>query len=64
MSPALIPNRIAIANKLITSSAFAHIAARSGANVTILHRRNRPLNNFDPYLIDMLVQRTRELGAR
>jgi glutathione reductase (NADPH) len=30
--------------------------------VTILHRGTRPLNNFDPYLVDMLVQRTRELG--
>jgi glutathione reductase (NADPH) len=31
-------------------------------NITILHRGNRPLNNFDPYLVDMLVQNTRELG--
>ena len=41
---------------------FAHIAARAGAKITILHRDNRPLNNFDPYLVDMLVQSTRELG--
>lgn len=38
------------------------MAARAGANVTILHRGARPLDNFDPYLVEMLLQRTRELG--
>jgi glutathione reductase (NADPH) len=27
-----------------------------------LHRGNRPLNNFEPYLVEILVQRTHELG--
>ena len=30
--------------------------------VTVLHRGTRPLNNFDPYLVDILLQRTRDLG--
>ena len=41
---------------------FAHVAARAGARVTIVHRGSRPLEAFDPDLVDMLVKRTRELG--
>jgi glutathione reductase (NADPH) len=43
---------------------FAHVAARAGADVTILHRGARPLEGFDPDLVDLLVRRTRELGIR
>jgi len=43
---------------------FAHVAARAGAEATILHRGARPLEGFDPDLVDLLVQRTRELGIR
>src|ERR1700694_158690 len=41
---------------------FAHVAARSGSQVTVLHRGPRPLTLFDPDLVDQLVERTRELG--
>ncbi len=41
---------------------FAHIAARAGVHITILHRGSRPLTGFDPDLVDQLVQRTRDLG--
>src|SRR5262249_41989116 len=43
---------------------FAHVAARAGVEVTILHRGARPLEAFDPDLVDLLVRRTRELGIR
>src|SRR5262249_17444289 len=43
---------------------FAHVAARAGAQVTILHRGPRPLEGFDPDLVDMLVRRSRELGIQ
>src|SRR6185436_17394245 len=43
---------------------FAHVAARAGTEVTILHRGARPLDAFDPDLVDLLVRRTRELGIR
>lgn len=43
---------------------FAHVAARAGAEVTILHRGPRPLEAFDPDLVELLVRRTRELGIR
>ena len=42
---------------------FAHVAARAGANVTIVHRGNRPLEQFDADLVERLVARTRELGV-
>lgn len=31
---------------------------------TILHRGARPLEGFDPDLVDLLVKRTREVGIR
>ena len=42
---------------------FAHIAARASAKVQILHRGARPLEGFDPDLVNSLVQATRELGV-
>jgi glutathione reductase (NADPH) len=57
-----LPSNIVFVGGGYISFEFAHITARAGANVTILHRGARPLNNFDPYLVDMLVQRTRDLG--
>jgi glutathione reductase (NADPH) len=41
---------------------FAHIAVRAGAKVTLLHRSERPLGGFDPELVHLLVERSRELG--
>ena len=41
---------------------FAHLTARAGARVTLLHRNACPLGGFDPDLVSLLVERTRELG--
>ena len=41
---------------------FAHVAARAGARVTILHRGQRPLARFDPELVDRLIARTSAAG--
>ena len=41
---------------------FAHIAARAGARVAIVHRGQRPLELFDADLVERLVQRTQALG--
>lgn len=42
---------------------FAHISKRAGApSVTILQRGKHALVNFDPDLVDMQVERTKELG--
>lgn len=41
---------------------FAHVAARAGASVTIVHQGARPLEQFDAGLVDVLVRATRDLG--
>lgn len=59
-----LPNRIAFVGGGFISFEFAHIARRAGASeVTIFHRGDRPLPAFDPDLVDLLVERTRELGV-
>ena len=58
-----LPRRIVFIGGGYISFEFAHIAARAGARVTILHRGARPLGGFDPDLVEQLVQRTRELGV-
>lgn len=59
-----IPSRLVFVGGGYISFEFAHVAARAGADVTILHRGPRPLEGFDPDLVDGLVRRTRELGIR
>jgi glutathione reductase (NADPH) len=56
-----LPQRIVFIGGGYISLEFAHVAARAGAQVRILHRGPRPLPRFDPDLVDQLVQRTREL---
>ncbi|WP_026914599.1 dihydrolipoyl dehydrogenase family protein [Christiangramia portivictoriae] len=43
---------------------FAHIAARAGADVSILHRGEHPLENFDQDIVQHLVDATRKLGIK
>jgi glutathione reductase (NADPH) len=59
-----LPSRVLFVGGGYVSFEFAHVAARAGAQVTVLHRGPRPLEGFDPDLVDMLVRRTRELGVR
>lgn len=60
--PALPPSLAFVGGGYI-SFEFAHVAARAGARVTILHRGARPLEGFDPDLVARLVARTRALGV-
>jgi glutathione reductase (NADPH) len=57
-----LPDRIVFIGGGYISFEFAHIAARCGANVTILHRGKQPLEHFDPDLVNRLVQRSRDIG--
>ncbi|MEW4371290.1 dihydrolipoyl dehydrogenase family protein [Paenibacillus kandeliae] len=57
-----LPERIVFVGGGYISFEFAHIAARAGAEVHILHTSNRPLKGFDPDLVDELVERSREVG--
>jgi glutathione reductase (NADPH) len=59
-----MPSRLVFVGGGYISFEFAHVAARAGAEVRILHRGARPLEGFDPDLVDLLVRRTRELGIR
>src|SRR2546428_5788236 len=57
-----LPRRVVFVGGGYIAFEFAHVAARAGARVTIVHRGSRPLEAFDPDLVDMLANRTRELG--
>jgi glutathione reductase (NADPH) len=59
-----MPARVLFIGGGYISFEFAHVAARAGAQVTILHRGRRPLEAFDPDLVEQLVRRSRELGIR
>lgn len=43
---------------------LAHIAARCGVNVTVIHSRQQPLNDFDPAIVDYLVKASEEIGIK
>jgi len=58
-----LPPRIVFVGGGYISFEFAHVAARAGAQVRILHRGARPLEGFDPDLVNQLVLATRELGV-
>jgi glutathione reductase (NADPH) len=57
-----LPDRVVFIGGGYISFEFAHIAARSGSNVTILHRGKHSLEHFDPDLVNRLVQRSRDIG--
>jgi len=59
--PAL-PRRVAFVGGGFISFEFAHIARRAGAEeITVLHRGSRPLEQFDPDLVDLQVEHTRAM---
>jgi len=57
-----LPPRILFIGGGYIAFEFAHVAARVGSQVTILHRGSRPLALFDPDLVDQLVELSREIG--
>jgi len=57
-----LPKRILFIGGGYIAFEFAHVAARAGAQVTIVHRGARPLQQFDPDLVDQIVKSSRELG--
>jgi len=57
-----LPSRILFVGGGFISFEFAHIAARAGSTAVIVDRGERPLKNFDPDLVDLLVERGREVG--
>jgi glutathione reductase (NADPH) len=57
------PRRVAFVGGGYIAFEFAHVAARAGAEVTVLHRGTRPLEGFDPDLVAQLVHATQDLGV-
>jgi len=58
-----LPPRIVFVGGGYISFEFAHVSARSGAHVQILHRGERPLERFDPDMVGRLVKATEDLGV-
>ena len=58
-----LPGRIVFVGGGYVSMEFAHIAARAGAEVTVVDRGGRPLKFFDPGLVDDLVAHGRDHGV-
>ena len=57
-----LPDKIVFVGGGYISFEFAHVAARAGAKVTILHRGKQPLEHFDPDLVNLLMQRSQDIG--
>ncbi len=58
-----LPRRIIFVGGGYISFEFAHVAARAGAQVQILHRGARPLIGFDRELVNQLSQATQDIGV-
>ena len=58
-----LPKRILFVGGGFVSFEFAHIAARAGAEPVIVDRGARPLNAFDPDLVEMLIERSAGVGV-
>jgi len=58
-----LPRRLLFVGGGYIAFEFAHVAARAGAQVRVLHRGSRPLKTFDPDLVAMLVETTKGLGV-
>lgn len=59
-----LPPRIAFVGGGFIAMEFAHISKRAGAaEVTVIEMMDRPLGNFDPDMVAMLVEATEDLGV-
>jgi len=56
-----LPKRIVFVGGGYVSFEFAHIAARFGAEVTILHRDDKPLGMFDSDMVEELLKASEEI---
>ncbi|HSP46915.1 MAG TPA: NAD(P)/FAD-dependent oxidoreductase, partial [Clostridiaceae bacterium] len=59
-----LPDRLVFIGGGYISFEFAHVAARAGAEVHIIHRSAKPLKHFDQDLVALLVKRSREVGIQ
>lgn len=57
-----LPKRIALVGGGYIAAEFSHIAARAGAQVTVLQHGDRMLTGFDPDLVAWLMESFKTLG--
>jgi len=57
-----LPDKLIFVGGGYISFEFAFIASMAGAEVDIVHRGDRPLEGFDADLVDILMEKTEELG--
>lgn len=59
-----LPKRVIFVGGGYVSFEFAHVAARFGADVTILHGNDHPLPMFDWDIIQTLIEASKEVGIK
>lgn len=57
-----LPKKIVLLGGGFIAAEFAHIAARAGAQVTVLEQADRMLTPFDPDLVGWLMEKFHEVG--
>ncbi|WP_019412742.1 NAD(P)/FAD-dependent oxidoreductase [Paenisporosarcina sp. TG20] len=57
-----LPKKIVFIGGGFISFEFAHIAARAGAEVHIIHRSEKLLKGFDQDLVNLLIKKSEEIG--
>lgn len=57
-----LPRRIVLLGGGFIAAEFAHIAARAGAQVTVIEQADRMLASFDPELVGWLMEKNQQLG--
>lgn len=57
-----LPKRIVFVGGGVISFEFAHIAARTGATVQIIHRSEKVLKKFDQDMVEKILEESREIG--
>lgn len=57
-----LPKRILFVGGGYISFEFAHVAATAGAEVTVLHRSDRPLKAFEKDMVDIILQTSKAMG--
>ncbi len=64
LSLAVLPKRIVLVGGGYIAAEFAHIAARAGAQVTVVQRGPRMLTGFEPELMGWLMDAFDRIGVR
>ncbi|MGQ0559851.1 MAG: dihydrolipoyl dehydrogenase family protein [Sphingosinicella sp.] len=59
-----LPKRIVLVGGGYIAAEFSHIAARAGAQVTVIQRGSRLLNHFEPELVGWLMEAFDRIGVR